>query len=85
VQPQDVPNLNDIPLGDGQTSLQIHGDGATLTGNINGVPINVRLDGNGLSVQPTGRIPVPPSSPTPTPAIRPGTEPARNTGPQPER
>jgi penicillin-binding protein 1A len=86
VQPQDVPNLNDIPLGDGQTSLEIHGDGATLTGNLNGVPINVRLDGNGLSVQqPSGRIPVPPPSPTPQPAIRQGNEPERSTAPQPAR
>ena len=87
VQPQDVPNLNDIPLGDGNTDLQVDGNGATLSGNINGVPVNVRLDRNGLSVQqPTGRIPVPPTpSPAPTPAIRPGTAPARNTGPPPER
>jgi penicillin-binding protein 1A len=85
VQPQDVQDLGDIPLGDGQTSLQIHDNGATLTGDINGVPINVRLDKNGLSVQPTGRIPIPSPSPIPTQAIRPDTTPERNTGPPPER
>jgi penicillin-binding protein 1A len=87
VQPQDVPNLGDIPLGDGDGNLQLHDDGATITTNINGVPVNVRLDRNGFSVQPTGRIPVPtPSTPFgPTPAIRAGTAPERNTTPPPER
>jgi penicillin-binding protein 1A len=89
VQPQDVPDLNDIPLGDGDTSLQIRDDGATLTTNINGVPVDVRVDRNGFSVQPSGRIPVPSPSPSPLPTlappIRPGTAPERNTGPPQER
>ncbi len=87
VQPQDVPDLGDIPLGDGEASLQIHDDGATLTTNINGVPTDLRIDRNGLRVQPAGKLPTP--SPTPPPTfdevIRPDRPPPRNTGPQPER
>ena len=87
VQPQDVPDINDIPLGDGDTSLQIHDDGATLTTNINGVPVDVRVDRNGFSVQPSGRIPIPSPAPLPSfaPPTRPGTAPERNTGPAQER
>jgi penicillin-binding protein 1A len=86
VQPQDVQDLGEIPLGDdGDSSLQIQDDGATLTTNINGVPVDVRVDRNGLSLQPSGRIPVPPPSPTPQPAIRQGNEPERSTAPQPAR
>ena len=87
VQPQDVQNLGEIPLGDGDTTLQVQQGGATISTNINGVPVDLRLDRNGVSVQPTGRIPVPPPSPlpTPAPAIRPGTAPERNTAPPAER
>jgi penicillin-binding protein 1A len=87
VQPQDVQNLGDIPLGDDDTHLQVDDGGATLTGNINGLPLNVRLDRNGLSVQPGGKLPTPSPAPLPTadPAIRPDRLPPRNTAPQPER
>ena len=87
VQPQDVPNLGDIPLGDSQTNLQIGDGGATLTTNINGVPVTVGLDRNGLRVQPTGKLPTPSPEPLPTiePLIRPDRVPERNTAPQPER
>jgi penicillin-binding protein 1A len=87
VQPQDVPNLGDIPLGDGQTNLQIGDDGATITTNINGVPVTVGLDRNGLRVQPAGKLPTPSPTPAPTvdPVTRPDRVPERNTAPQPER
>jgi penicillin-binding protein 1A len=86
VQPQDVPDLSDIPLGDGQTDLQIHDDGATLTTQINGVPVTLGIDRNGVRVQPSGKLPTPSPTPAPTfdPTIR-DRAPARNTGPQPER
>ena len=86
MQPQDVPDLSDIPLGDGQSDLQIHDDGATLTTNINGVPVTLGIDRNGVRVQPTGKLPTPSATPVPTfdPTIR-DRAPARNTGPQPER
>jgi penicillin-binding protein 1A len=81
VQPQDVPDLRDIPLGDGDSDLQVDDEGATLTTNINGLPVNVRLDRNGLNVQPSGRLP----TPGPTPPPRPDIAPPQNTGPPPER
>jgi penicillin-binding protein 1A len=84
VQPQDVPDLSDIPLGDGQTDLRIHDDGATLTTNINGVPVTLGIDRNGVRVQPTGKLPTPSPTPTFDPASR-DRAPARNTGPPPER
>ena len=86
VQPQDVPDLGDIPLGDGDTNLQIRDDGATLTTSINGVPVTLGVDRNGVRVQPVGKLPTPSPTPVPTvdPAIR-DRAPARNTGPQPER
>ncbi|MBO0749607.1 MAG: penicillin-binding protein, partial [Porphyrobacter sp.] len=59
VQPQDVPDLGDIPIiGDGQTNLQIHGDSATVT--INGVPMNLRVDRNGLQIDRSGEPLAPP-------------------------
>ncbi|MGZ3247676.1 MAG: transglycosylase domain-containing protein [Croceibacterium sp.] len=88
VQPQDVQDLGEIPLGDGQSSLQIHDNGATLTTNIiNGMPVDLRIDRNGLRVQPTGKLPTPSPAPLPTgdPAIRPDRAPSRSTGPQPAR
>ena len=83
VQPQDVPNLGDIPLGDGNSTLQIQDDGATISTQINGVPVDVRFDRNGLSMQPSGRppTPAPTGPPTPAPVIRPDTSPGRNTAP----
>ena len=87
VQPQDVQDLGEIPLGDGQSSLQIQDNGATLTTNINGVPVDLRIDKNGLRVQPTGKLPTPSPAPLPTgdPAIRPDRARPRSTGPQPAR
>jgi penicillin-binding protein 1A len=86
VQPQDVPDLGDIPLGDGQTSLRIGDDGATITTTIDGVPTDLRIDRNGLRVQPTGGQPTPsPTPPTFDEVIPPDRSRTRNTGPQPER
>lgn len=87
VQPQDVPDLDAIPLGDGESSLRIGEDGATITTNINGVPTDVRIDRNGVRMQPTGRLPTP--SPVPPPSfdqvIPPDRPQPRNTAPRPER
>jgi penicillin-binding protein 1A len=80
VQPQDVPDLGDIPVGD--TDLQVDENGATISTSINGVPVNVRLDRNGLAVQPGGKLPTPTPAPTGPPTDR---APARNTAPVPER
>jgi penicillin-binding protein 1A len=62
VQPQDVPNLSDIPLGDGKSTLQISDQGAVVSTAINGVPVDLHIDKNGLRVEPAA-----PASPSPSP------------------
>ncbi len=53
VQPLDVDDLEDIPLGDGVSTLSIGDDSATLRTAIEGVPLDITIDGDGeLSVQP---------------------------------
>jgi len=54
VEPQDVPDLSDIPLGDGSTRVGIHPDGAVLSTDIRGVPFDVRIDRNGLRIDRNG-------------------------------
>jgi penicillin-binding protein 1A len=54
VQPLDVPELGDIPLGE-NTSVQIGEGGATISGQIEGVPVDLRIDGNGVQVAPGAR------------------------------
>ena len=49
VQPQDVPELGDIPLGDGRR-LIIDDDEAVLSTDIEGVPFEVRMRGGELSL-----------------------------------
>jgi len=48
VQPLDVPDLGDIPLEDGRTSLQIRDGRAVLTSEIDGVPVEIELGEDGL-------------------------------------
>jgi penicillin-binding protein 1A len=62
VQPQDVPDLGDIPLGDGRSRLRIGEGEAVFSTEIEGVPIDLRVDENGLQVGPGPR-----ASPTPRP------------------
>jgi penicillin-binding protein 1A len=62
VQPQDVPDLGDIPLGDGRSRLSIGEGEAVFSTEIEGVPIDLRVDENGLQVGPGPR-----ASPTPRP------------------
>ncbi|HYD25752.1 MAG TPA: transglycosylase domain-containing protein [Croceibacterium sp.] len=57
VQPQDVPELEDIPLGDGRTTLGIGEGEAVLSTDIDGVPFEVTLDRNGVRVDPRNREP----------------------------
>ena len=52
VQPQDVPELDDIPLGDSGARLRIRdGEGVTLSTEVDGVPIDISLDEDGLNVE----------------------------------
>jgi len=54
VQPLDVDDLQDIPLNeDGSTRLSIDSDVATLSTEIEGVPVDIRLGQDGeFSIQP---------------------------------
>ena len=45
VQPLDVPDLQDIPLGDDRTTLSIRNGRAVITTEIDGVPVDVELGG----------------------------------------
>jgi penicillin-binding protein 1A len=53
VEPQDVPELEDIPFGD--ANLQIREGEAVLSTDIRGVPFDVRLDENGVRIDPGAR------------------------------
>ncbi len=58
VQPLDVDGLEDIPLtDDGNTTLSIDGDGATISTDIEGVGLDIRVDDGGLRVTPAGEPP----------------------------
>lgn len=53
VQPLDVPDLEDIPLGDNGSRLSIYQDsGLTLSTEVDGVPVEFRLGEDGLRVKP---------------------------------
>jgi penicillin-binding protein 1A len=48
VVPLDIPDLGDLPLGDAQ--LGVDGEGANLSTDIGGVPVNVRIGPDGVRV-----------------------------------
>ena len=52
VQPQDVPQIGDIPLGEDGSRLRVDGGGATLSTEVGGIPVDVRLDRDGLALEP---------------------------------
>ena len=53
VQPMDVPDLDDIPLGDDGSRLRIReGEGISVSTEIEGVPVELTLDEDGLNVRP---------------------------------
>jgi penicillin-binding protein 1A len=49
VEPMDVPEVGDIPLGDG-ARLRIENGGATIGTEVEGVPVGVRIDRDGVRV-----------------------------------
>jgi len=56
VQPLDVPDLGDIPIGDDGTRLRVgQGEGVTLSTQVEGVPIDIRINQDGLRVDPVRR------------------------------
>jgi penicillin-binding protein 1A len=58
VRPLDVPDVGDIPLGDGTSTLRIENGEAVLSTEIEGVPLNVRVGDGVFEVEP-GRTPAP--------------------------
>jgi len=61
VQPQDVEGLEDIPLSDdGTTRLSVDTGGATISTGVEGLELDIRLDGEGVSVTPGNGGPQPP-------------------------
>lgn len=67
VQPQDVPELGDIPLGDGRSRLSIGEGEAVLSTEIDGMPVDLRVNQNGLRVEPGARASPSPAPPVPQP------------------
>jgi penicillin-binding protein 1A len=65
VQPLDVPEIGDIPVGD-DSHIRIEDGQAVLSTKVDGVPLDLRLDGQGLRVGPgAGATPTPTPSPAP--------------------
>lgn len=61
VQPQDVDGLEDIPLTeDGSTRLSVDQQGATISTEVQGVGVDIRMDEQGLRVAPSPPPPDPP-------------------------
>ncbi len=50
VEPLDVPDAGDIPLGEGDTRLRIRDGEAILSTEIDGVPVDVRVNERGIGV-----------------------------------
>jgi penicillin-binding protein 1A len=48
----DVPDLPEIPLDFGNSSLELGNDSVTLKTGVGGLDLNLRLDGDGLAVEP---------------------------------
>lgn len=64
VEPLDLPDIPEGQINIGDTDIKIDGDkGVTVNGKIGDVPLDVRVDKNGVSVnpgQPKGSTPQPP-------------------------
>lgn len=55
VQPLDIPDIPPIPVGDSGATIGVRDGGAVISGDIQGVPVDVRIDGQGLQVEPRNR------------------------------
>jgi len=53
VRPLDIEQGQDIPLGEGGTSLRFEEDGLILSQD--GVPVDLRIDNDGFRIEPNGR------------------------------
>jgi penicillin-binding protein 1A len=45
VEPQDLPEVTELPLGEG-AQLRIDGEGAVISGEFGGIPLDLRIDGD---------------------------------------
>ncbi|WP_232725688.1 transglycosylase domain-containing protein [Qipengyuania seohaensis] len=50
VEPLDVPDLEDIPLGDGNSRLRIRDGEAVFSTEIEGIPVDIRIGDEGVSI-----------------------------------
>lgn len=50
VEPLDVPDLEDIPLGDGNSRLRIRDGEAVFSTEIEGIPVDIRVGDDGVSI-----------------------------------
>ncbi len=55
VQPLDIPDVPAVPLGDSGATIGVRDGGAVISGEVDGVPIDVRIDGQGIRVEPGAR------------------------------
>lgn len=55
VQPLDIPDLEAIPLGDSGVTIGTRDGGAVISGDVQGMPVDVRIDGQGIRVEPGNR------------------------------
>jgi penicillin-binding protein 1A len=60
VEPLDVPELDDIPLGEDGSRLSVDGEGVTVSTDVGGVPVDLRLDGDGVGIRPAEEDEPPP-------------------------
>ncbi|MEX0342134.1 MAG: transglycosylase domain-containing protein, partial [Erythrobacter sp.] len=50
IEPLDVPDLEDIPLGDGNSRLRIRDGEAVLSTEIDGIPVDISIGDQGVTV-----------------------------------
>ena len=50
IEPLDVPDIGDIPIGDGNSRLRINDGEAVFSTEIDGIPIDIRINENGVGV-----------------------------------
>ena len=66
VQPQDVPQIGDIPLGEDGSRLRIRDNGVIISTDVDGVPLDLRFDEDGMALEPGSAPPEPaPEEPPP--------------------
>lgn len=59
VEPLDVPQLEDIPLDEAGSRVSIDGEGVTVSTDVGGIPLDLRVDENGIGVSPGEEEPPP--------------------------